>query len=153
MSTEGPKTVDDLGIDVSRRYIRDQEQLDRSFIKDFQIPSRTQVVITTPFYASETDSLVGAQKRVSWFLSSPPENYSISRKKIFSYQLIPSLGPNEKLDEDLSKIENFKIPKNAKNRKALEKDKDTLKTFLQTYKKIEDDLRFVNIARKRYAKG
>ena len=54
-----PRTIDNLGIDVSTRYAEDQKVLDQSLVKEARgIQVQTEIEVTTPFYPSELEALL-----------------------------------------------------------------------------------------------
>lgn len=101
-----PRTIDNLGIDVSSRYASDQKELDRKILREARaIPKQAEIDVTSPYYESEFDLLFGGEKRNSpWAQFSRPKNYNDQRKRLFTYQLIPSLGPQEKTESQEKKI-------------------------------------------------
>ncbi len=101
-----PRTIDNLGVDVSSRYANDQKTLDRKILKDARnIPTQAEVDVTTPSFESEFDLLFDAdRKNTPWALFCMPRNYGEQRRRLFTYQIIPSLGPSEKTENQEKKI-------------------------------------------------
>lgn len=101
-----PRTIDNLGIDASTRYAVDQEVLDKKILKEARsIPRQAEVDVTSPFFASEFDLLFdGSKKNTSWAMFSMPKHYGEQRKRLFTYQIIPSLGTQEKTENQEKKI-------------------------------------------------
>jgi hypothetical protein len=101
-----PRTIDNLGIDASTRYAVDQQELDSKILKEARgIPRQAEVDVTTPFFASEFDLLFDTSKKnTSWALFTMPKNYGEQRKRLFTYQIIPSLGTQEKTENQEKKI-------------------------------------------------
>ena len=59
-----PRTIDNLGLDVSTRYAEDQKRLDQQFIKESKaVSAQTQIDVTSPSYGSEFDLLFEITKR------------------------------------------------------------------------------------------
>ena len=158
------KTIDNLGVDASIRYAKDQEAIDVRFIQESQlVPSKTEISVATPYTPSEFDQLYSLEKKISWALFSPPPNYFNAEKSLFSYLLIPSLGDYEKLEADLDKVEGvedlLKKPHKKSDRdsshdeKQDEKDRKTLLALLQCIGKLNKILGVVNARRNQYQRG
>lgn len=101
-----PKTIDNLGLDTSVRWAKDQEYLDQSLIKESSMISRqTTVDVTSPAYASQFDSLFQVNQRfIPWALLGAPEGYNLQKMRLFTFQTIPSLGTEEFLSAQMQKI-------------------------------------------------
>jgi len=69
-----PRTIDNLGVDVSTRYAEDRKALDESFIKEARtIPSQAQIDVSAPSFPSEMEELLHAQPaNISWASFPPP---------------------------------------------------------------------------------
>lgn len=101
-----PRTIDNLGLDASTRYAFDQQELDKKILKEARgIPRQAEVDVTTPFFASEFDLLFDTSKKnAAWALFGMPKHYGEQRKRLFTYQVIPSLGTQEKTENQEKKI-------------------------------------------------
>ncbi len=101
-----PRTIDNLGVDVSTRYAEDQRLLDDKFIKESRgIPAQTTIDVTAPYFPSEIDVLLKAQPlQLPWALFSAPLHYSDQKKRLFTFQVIPSLGSEDKKESQAQKI-------------------------------------------------
>jgi len=86
-----PRTIDNLGVEVSTRYAEDKQILDETLIKEAGvIPTQTQIDVTTPFISSELEALLHLQPTgVTWASFFPPARYFEQRKRLFTWQLIP----------------------------------------------------------------
>jgi len=104
--TTKPRTVDNLGIDASIRYAKDKELFEAGFIEESHLVSqKTAIPVAKPYIPSEYDPLFSVGKSLRWAsFSPPPEHLAAYARSLFSYQLIPSLGPYEKQDEDEDKL-------------------------------------------------
>ena len=90
-----PRTIDNLGPDVSERYAKDQETLkDISYIKGAHaIPSRTEIDVSASFFPSELETLLQAQPtHVSWAYFIAPLAYHEQRKRLFTHQITPTIN-------------------------------------------------------------
>lgn len=100
------KIISDLGIEVSTRYAEDRERYDETIVKESRaIPVQTQIEVTAPIYSMELDLLFGVdQRNIPWADLPPPENFYAQKRRLFTDQLIPSLGTSEKRDSQLERI-------------------------------------------------
>ena len=121
-----PRTIDNLGIDASSRYASDQKEIDLKILKEARgIPKQAEVDVTSPSYASEFDLLFDtAKKNTPWARFSRPQNYNDQRKRLFTYQIIPSLGPQEKTENQEKKIL-AQLKEKANKQNDERKDKNT----------------------------
>src|SRR5580700_120011 len=98
-----PRTIDNLGVEVSTRYAEDKKALDETLIKEAKaIPLQTEIEVMTPFYPSEVEALLHFQPTgLAWASFFPPARYFEQRRRLFTFQLIPSMGSDDK-QESLS---------------------------------------------------
>ena len=160
-----PRTIDNLGVDASIRYAKDQELFETSFIKESQlIPQKTEVTVAKPYVPSEFDQIFSVGKTVSWALFSPPPNFFIFDKRLFTYQLIPSLGDYEKMESDSDKIEALESAFDKSREKSGrgkpdseqekdEKDRKALIALFQCIDKLNKTLTTINARRNQYQRG
>jgi len=100
-----PLTIDNLPIDASNRYAKDQKELDRGIIegsKLFQSKPDTTAP-ATPYFRVEEGFSVGTLTR--WATFTLPSDFAIHAARLYSYLLIPSLGTSDDLQETLDKLE------------------------------------------------
>jgi len=167
-----PRTIDNLGVDVSTRYAQDQKTLDKAFIKEAPaIPRQTEVEVTTPFLSAETEALLQTQRtNLPWASFTPPTQYSEQRKRLFSYQLIPSLGSEDRQESQAQKIlakfqsltesnpphptagarEQYEA---ERTKEEEEREKNTLTSLLTTINTYDKLIIDVNSRRSQYQKG
>ena len=163
--TVKPRTIDNLGVDASIRYAKDQELFEAKLINESQlIPLKTEVSVAKPYVPSEFDQIYSIGKTISWALFSPPSNYYLSDKGFFSYQLIPSLGDYEKLEDDSDKLENLEDKfrkwqedsseeQSDDEREKNESDRKLLLALFQCISKLNKSLSFINSRRNQYQRG
>jgi hypothetical protein len=123
-----PRTIDNLGLAASTRYAVDQQELDKKILKEARgIPRQAEVDVTTPFFASEFDLLFDTSKKnTSWALFTTPKHYGEQRKRLFTYQIIPSLGTQEKTENQEKKIQaQLKEKTDEQNRERKKKQNNT----------------------------
>ncbi len=101
-----PKTIDNLGLGPSIRWAQDQAFLDKAIAKESPFVSQsTQIDVAHPFYRSEFDTLFQISNRVApWALLSSPEGFNLQKMRLFTFQIIPSLGTDEFLSAQMQKI-------------------------------------------------
>lgn len=101
-----PRTIDNLGVEVSTRYAEDKQALDETLIKEARaIPVQTEIEVTTPFFPSEVEALLRFQPTgLTWATFSPPAQYFEQKKRLFTFQLIPSMGSEDKKESQALKI-------------------------------------------------
>jgi hypothetical protein len=163
--TVKPRTIDNLGVDASIRYAKDQELYEAKLIEESRlIPQKTEVSVVKPYVPSEFDQMYSVGKTISWALFSPPPHFFGSDKGIFSYLLIPSLGDFEKLEADSDKLESLedvlKKPYQGKKegqsdeeRQKEEKDRQVLLALFQCLNKLNKALGLINARRNQYQRG
>ena len=163
MSTSGPRTIDNLGIDVSVRYAKDKELFDVHLIEESRsVPLQTEVTATRPYVSIEWDEFYSIkQKNVPWADFFAPPDYVSHKKKLFTYQLIPSLGPAEKQMAERERITSLPLPslyrKNKKDHGKEEteesRERQCLISFLHHLSILDRHLSDINSRRSQYHKG
>ncbi|MES2272884.1 MAG: DUF5399 family protein [Chlamydiota bacterium] len=166
-----PRTIDNLGVESSIRYAKDQEMLDTRLIDESRlIPQRTAISVVKPYVPSEFEQLFTPGKLIPWASFLPPPDFYTYTKPLFSYQLIPSLGSYEKQEADTDKLDNLedvlKKPHARKHSKGdqsdqekekenqeEEKERKVLVTLLQCIAKLDKSLTLINSRRNQYQRG
>lgn len=165
-----PRTIDNLGMDVSTRYAEDQKILDKSLIKEARaIPHQAaEIEVTTPFYPSELETLLRfSPQQSSWASFIPPAMYYEQKKRLFTFQSIPSLGSEDKKESQAQKIltklqllEEKQEDKDQKKKRPRqisleeeEKEKKILTKLLQTIALLDKLIIDINSRRSQYQKG
>lgn len=135
-----PRTIDNLGVEVSTRYAEDKQILDETLIKEARaIPSQTQIEVTTPSISSELEALLNLQPTgVTWASFFPPARYFEQRKKLFTWQLIPSMGTEDRKESQAMKIL-AKLKSMAEEREQREKGKRDERQHYQEERAREDE--------------
>lgn len=164
-----PRTIDNLGIEVSTRYAEDLRELDQKLLVEARgIQEQTEIEITHPFFLTELEILLEPQKQQTWATFTPPQGYSELRKRFFMFQLIPSLGSEEKHETQTQKIVSLKTFSRKKRddqqqeeesdysdpeKEYHEKEKKTLISVLQTIMHLDKEIQEINARRGQYHKG
>jgi hypothetical protein len=169
-----PRTIDNLGMEVSTRYAEDQKILDPTIIKEAKgITIQTGIEVTIPFFPSEMEALLHfAPLQASWAFFIAPEFYFEQRKRLFTFQSIPSLGSEDKKESQIQKIltkiqlleekrknqdRGEQDPKKRREQELAfqeeEREKKILTTLLQTIAQIDKLIIDINSRRSQYQKG
>ncbi|NDD58759.1 MAG: hypothetical protein EBZ47_05860 [Chlamydiae bacterium] len=170
------KTIDNLGPEVSLIYAEGQKNLDPKITKEAKgIVSQAQIDVTQPCYPSEFEMLFELGKRnLPWAEFEAPSKFNEQKKRVFTHQLIPSLGSEDKKENLTQKIvarlqsyESKRQQDYAKNEpidpkkifqqqqlsKELEKQKNSLIKLLDCILNLDKDINIVNGKRSQYQKG
>jgi len=154
------RTIDNLGIDVSSRYAADQALIDKDFIIGSKhVGNISEITATSPYVISDFDEQFNTlQKNIPWAKFSPPPNFLSHRKRIFSFQLIPSLGSSEKQETEIEKIskDNERQKKQEMmdiNELQEEKEREKIIKLLKTLGILDKYLTTINSKRGQYHKG
>lgn len=146
------RTISDLGIEVSTRYAEDREKFDETIIKEARgIPVQTQIDVTAPSYPMELDVLFGVnQRNISWADFIAPPKYYEQKRRLFTDQLIPSLGTSEKRDSQLERVlqmskKNVPVDREPSWEEKIEfteeeKERNTLKNLFTDVKNLDQDI-------------
>ncbi len=124
MSTNNPLTIDNLGIDASKRYALDQAALDPRLVKDARsISARTELTVIEP-YVSTSLSEFSVGNFILWASFSAPTNYQAILSGLFTYQLIPALGDAMQIQALLDQVTAmastlFKSPEEQRAHRAI----------------------------------
>jgi len=147
-------TVNNLGARASERFAQDQELIKAN--PDLNNPhiiglsaSAAAISSTSPTPQSDFDELLNtATTKSSWAGFNPPENFNKSNS-IFSYYLLPNIGPAEEY-----RIANEKIMQiTAKNNETDKEKSKRLLSLIDVLKEKTDDHDHVSAKRNEYQKG
>ncbi|MGD2169821.1 MAG: DUF5399 family protein [Chlamydiota bacterium] len=160
MSTK-PRTIDNLGTDASNRYAVDQKLVDKELLQGSrQVGGLSEVSVTTPYIPSGFDEQFNTfQKNLPWARFAPPPKYLSHRKRIFTFQLVPSLGSTEKHEQELQKLSKDKEEKHKEHQfEGFEKDEEEKerKKVIKLLKMLglyDQYLSLINARRGQYHKG
>ena len=142
-------TVDNLGVEVSTRYAQDQEDYDKSIITDARVSTQTQIDVTAPSQVSELDQLLNTELKVTpWSSFVAPPNFYTQNRGLFSYQICPSMGTEDKQEGQIARLEASPAPSPEEEAK-----KGKLLQLFQTTAPLDRDLNRANSERNRYHKG
>lgn len=167
-----PRTIDNLGVEVSTRWAEDKQILDESLIKEARSVSlQTGIDVTSPFISAELDALLHLQPTgMTWASFIPPDFYFEQRKRLFTYQLIPSMGSEDKqesqalkilakikdIEQQAGNVEQSDKRQQFEQMRALEeeeKEKKILTSLLDTIALFDKLIIEINSRRTQYQKG
>ena len=163
--TVKPRTVDNLGSDVSIQYAKNQELLkDVRLIEESRwIPQKSEVSVTKPYIPSDFEQLFSSAKTAPWALFSAPPGYEAGGRALFSYQLVPSLGTYEKQEADtdrLAALEDALNKRQGRKKQQFQNNEDdeaeerhALTVLLQCIEKFDRTLALINARRNQYQRG
>jgi len=102
-----PRTIDNLGVDISTRWAEDQKWIDPALIREAPaVALQTMIDVMLPSYSSEWEQLFNiGQRRIAWALFIPPPHFFEQKKRLFTYQIMPSLGSEEKKEAQMQRVE------------------------------------------------
>jgi hypothetical protein len=141
MSTNQPRTIDNLGAGVSEKYAIDQKLYDSSLIKDAKIVADHAEIIANQPNIPFLDTILELNTiNPPWADFSAPAGFQTHKRPIYTHQAIPSFGSIEKQIEKLSSL-----PEDEKTA--------TLINMLDQLHKIDTDLAYANSKRAQYHKG
>jgi hypothetical protein len=171
------RTIDDLGVDISTRWAQDQQLLDVSLIKEAgAIPIQTQIDVTIPAFATEWELLFGGIRRqITWADFFAPPRYHEQKKKLFTFQIIPLLGSEERKEAQLNRVKAHRPEERKEERETAEereeregrsyawekkreeeeqeREKKILVTLLDSLHHLDRYLVDINSRRTQYQKG
>lgn len=136
-----PRTIDNLGVDVSTRYAEDQKKFDDKIIKDARgIPQQAEIDVTSPSFSSEVEVLLGARERsMFWADFYAPPKYNEQKKRLFRHQIIPSLGSEDKKETQSKRI--VDVVERDKQQKERDRDKKKPSQLWADEKELESEER------------
>jgi hypothetical protein len=159
------RTIDNLGIETSVRYAKDQEAIDNQLLNDSRLVSRKiEIPVTKAYVPSEFDQMFSYGRSTLWALFSAPPEYESYSSDVFSHQLIPSLGTSEKQEAGIDKIEALEDAVNKKHSKKKnfldereekeeEDERKALSSLLKCIERLDQTLVFINARRNQYHRG
>lgn len=102
----GPKTIDNLGPEVSIDYAKRQEDNSAGFLQDTAfVSTQSSMSVTDPSYVDQLATLFGTQAGSKWALvEAPQDRGSLS---LFTSGCIPSLGSYEQREVVMDNIKSL----------------------------------------------
>lgn len=162
------RTIDDLGMDAYSKYAEDKAATDETLLQESKFaPRGAEKDVTLPSFPSEFDLLLKTNERNQpWAAFFSPTHYHEQKKRVFRFQLIPSLGSEEKqasqqerIKEKAEKDEEHSLSHPAtsweeeRDREEEKKEKEILLKLLSRVHILEKDLIDIYSRRNQYQKG
>lgn len=164
-----PRTIDNLGIDISTRYARDQNELDTSLIKEAgKVSEQAQIDVSFPSFTSEWEAMFEMGNRtLPWADFHAPEKYSEQKKRLFTHNIFPGMGDENKKEAIMLRVSTFTFTQEEgdkekekkmaweeeKEKEDEEKEKKTILALLNTIQLLDKLLVDVNARRGQYQRG
>ncbi len=146
------RTIDNLGVDASSRYARDQKNLDRRLIDESRsLPRMSETPSTAPYVISEYEDLFSSRKTTTWASFAEPANFYGVARSIFTFQVLPSLGSEEEIQEDLDKIE--ALEGSMERESDEDRGRKKMVALLRLLREIDRNLSLINGKRNQYQRG
>jgi hypothetical protein len=107
LSTRPTKTIDDLGISAYTRFEEDKMFFEEKFLSDSkEVAYQLTTDIFEPIIGESYKELFDLESRgAPWGLMRPPPKYNQQKKRLFTHQLGPKLGPEELIETQIERIE------------------------------------------------
>src|ERR1700761_7845842 len=104
--TTPPRTIDNLGVETSIRWAQDQSLREVTTSKESSaITQLAQIDVSQPSFSSEFELLFGSiSKKLPWATFLAPEGFLNQKKKLFTFQIIPILGSEERLEAQINRV-------------------------------------------------
>ena len=169
-----PRTIDNLGLEPSVRFAKDQAYYDHTITAESSyVSTQTEVDVLSPYFTPAFDSIFQMSMRNSpWAFFSAPKGYNDQNMRLFTFQAIPSLGVEELQSANIEKIQEFsERVKNSRGKKkkrtkqkgdVSEEDQEgdetlkeakTLLHLLEYITDLDKLLQTINSRRGQYTKG
>lgn len=125
-----PRTIDDLGIDASKQYAKNQQTIDRRLIEESKYRGQFEPgAVLTPYIPAEYIEGFTIGSVAIWAGFTTPQDYDARSSRLYSYQMIPSLGGSEEMQATFDKLEN--IEKTVPQDKTDQYEYKTILSFVQ----------------------
>lgn len=92
-------TIDNLGLDPSIEWAKNQEKLEQRYITEFPVVSKkAEQAIIEPYKANELDQLLGIKRNPTWAAFAPFKGYLFHLKTLFRRKLMPHIDVSDASD-------------------------------------------------------
>lgn len=107
MSTRSTKTIDDLGVQSYVEYEEGQRYFEKKIISESKnIADQLTTDVFEPVKDAEfLDRYEMGKRKAAWGSIDPPMLFNRQKRRLFTHQLAPKLGPQELLDAQIDRIE------------------------------------------------
>lgn len=152
MTSRISKTIDDLGIQSYTQFEESRVFYDEKYISESKsIADQLGADIFEPILVPEHQVLFElGMKGVVWGMIRPPPNYNDQRRRLFTHQLAPKLGPQDLIDIQIGRID-------EKSQQAQSPDvtqeANKLILMMKDINEYNKIIAYINGERFRYSKG
>ncbi len=173
MAGNTTKTIDNLGLQAYVQFEEDKKGYEDTFIRDSKnVASQLETDIFEPILVSDYQILFDlVPKPTAWSFLFSPDNFNDQKKRLFTHQLAPKLGPEEYLEMQIERIEDHVEEQDKEDQEKKQKkehlfswqDEGDIKLMAKEAEILIDLLKSINILNKimidvnaeryRYAKG
>ncbi len=176
MTQKSTRTIDNLGLDAYISYERERKGFEERYVSESKnVAYQIQADIFEPIIVSDYQLLFDLiPKGDTWVILMTPPEYNDQRRRLFTYQLAPKLGPEEYLEMQIERIEDTaqqaeterqeKEKEDQKKKRlfsweaeedpaAISKEAATLIELLKTINILNKIMIEINAERYRYSKG
>ena len=171
MTQNTTRTIDNLGADIYVSYEKGRRQLEQKYVSESRdVALQIQTDISEPFVITDFQLLFDlTPKAATWVYLSPPPNFKEQKRRLFTHQLAPKLGPEEYLEMQIERIEDAldqeekkasKQPKKGlfawehdQQPNELKRSANTLIELLKKVKILNQIMIEINSERSRYSRG
>jgi len=154
--TTPPKTIDNLGSEVSAQYAQGQKLKDEVALTQYAaVGSKAQVDSRPYLPRSDFQRQYILSQTIRWAAFSPPPG-SASSNKLFSFVIIPSLGDYEKQEDTADKLGSLENAFKESGRALSSAELRELKTLLSLFGcigNLQKTLELINSRRNQYHRG
>ncbi len=129
------RTIDNLGIEASNQYAKNQQALkdiDVNLLQEspyFRPSIESGLTPYIPAGGEESFSIFTIGRATVWAAFSAPANYGATAYRLFTYSFIPSLGGSERLQAIGDKLES--LEKTISPDRVPQHEYKTLRSFIQ----------------------
>jgi hypothetical protein len=151
------KTIDNLGVEVSREWAVTQEHLkgEKTFKDGAAVLTQAQIDIVQPAFQSALSQLLQFTQLNPTFAEFPlPQGYNQQSKQLFTSYIVPSLGSEEKRESTVQRISSK--PVEALEEREKQDEEGQKKRLLNLYRmleKYEKDYREIHNRLKQFQRG
>lgn len=103
------KTIDDLGIDVSKRYATSDQSNDSTYIKEAShVTTQAKRDRNVPTYSPELVQVLHTDEKNRPFAdTNAPAGFETQTNAAYLHTYLPSVGQNDKIEANIHRLQNF----------------------------------------------
>lgn len=152
MSTRATKTIDDLGIQTYTQFEENRIFYEEKYVSESkEIAYQLGTDVFEPILVPEYQTLFELGKKgVVWGMIRPPPRYNEQKKRLFTHQLAPKLGPQDLIDIQITRIDERS---NDEGDPEISREADKLILMMKDINEYNKIIAYINAERFRYSKG